>query len=104
MKTWKDVVKANDRYSSFIILKEPVSFLKLFQGKDIPCVQLHSIEMCSFDDTAGIVGFCGSFSWINDRIKSLDGDSYTTSMNVYGYEWFDHDGEKCLDILVGEDW
>lgn len=102
-ETLETVIKTNKRYTDFTILDEPKSFDEMFVGQDIPCVQLHSTELLS--DLSDIIGFCGTFSWENGVLTSLDGDSYTKNMSVLGYNWFTNEsGKKCLDILVGDDW
>ena len=90
MKDWKQIVKSDSRYKGFVIMDEPATFSKMFAGQDIPCVQLHSIQVYGNGNEEDIVGFCGSFRWENNE--------------VYGYSWFINGNAKCLDILVGEDW
>ena len=101
-KNWKSAIKNNERYKDFIILDEPVKFYELFDGEKygcIPCIQLHSIELCNDGD---IVGFCGVFKWENGWVIPLDGDHYYDDILVYGYSWFKCDDELMLDILVNE--
>lgn len=104
MKDWKEIVKSDSRYKDFVIMDEPAVFSKLFADQDIPCVQLHSIQVYENSNEEDIVGFCGSFRWENNEIIPLDGDSYAKETTVYGYSWFINGNAKCLDILVGEDW
>ena len=96
----KDIIQKIDRYKDFTVLNSPSVFCNLFADRTIPCVQIHSIQQC--DD--GIVGFCGVFKWEDNKITPLDGDSYNETMDIYGYSWFMHDGEKCLDVLVKDNW
>ena len=97
----KKIIKNNDRYKDFTLLETPVRFKDMQADNDIQVVQLHSIESCGEND---IVGFCGAFSWINNTLASLDGDSYSDETLVYGYDWFKNmSGDRCLDILV-EEW
>ena len=80
------------------MLYSPMAFSALFASDNIPIVQVHSL----YDEHT--LGFCGQFKWENDRIIPLDGDSYNPYMTVIAFEWFEHDGQKCLDILVDTDW
>ncbi len=106
MSEWKKIIKTIERYKDFTIEDDPKPFNALFAGKDIPCVQVHSVELCGDDD---IVGFCGVFLWNGDSVPAtvgpLDGDTYYPDMLVLGHHWFEgKNGYKCLDILVGNDW
>lgn len=97
----KERLKTEKRYEGFTVLDAPAVFRTLFAGQDAQTVQLHSIDPCG----DGIVGFYGVCSWIGSKIASLDGDSYSDDMDVYGYKWFkDRNGANCLDILVEENW
>ena len=102
MDTWKQIVKVTERYKTFTILEEPKKFRDMFRDQDIPVVQLHSVQV--YGDGSDIVGFCGVFQWKDNAITPIDGDIYSQDVEVLGYEWFEHQGEKCLDILVGDDW
>jgi hypothetical protein len=103
----KEIISTLERYKDFTILDNPVIFSDLFVNKNIDVVQLHSTQIINMDDHKDIVGFCGQCEWKNNQIKSLDGDSYSDNMKVYGYEWFSNEEEGIrvgVDILVGEDW
>lgn len=93
------------RYEDFKILDRKHKFNEFFAGKDYDIVQVHDIAPftndCGYKD---FCGFAGDFSWKNNKLKSLDGDSYNEGMNVFGYNEFDKDGKHCLDIMVAEDW
>lgn len=106
MNELKEIIKNSNKYNGFKLLDKPVSFKELFNDEKFDCVQLHSTQIVSYDnDTKDIIGFCGAFSWIDNVIKSLDGDSYSDSFIVIGYKRFEfQDSDKCIDILVGEDW
>lgn len=105
MKDWRKIIQSKYSYKDFLILDKPAMFCELFAGQNIPCVQVHSIQVIQVCGNApDIVGFCGVFKWNDDEIISLDGDSYSQSTIVYGYSWFSNGKDKCLDILVGEDW
>lgn len=93
----KKLIQTNPRYKNFTLLECPVRFKDMQADNDIPLVQLHDISECGPND---IVGFCGVCSWLNNKLESLDHDSYSDEMLVYGYSWFENDGHKCLDILV----
>lgn len=106
MNELKEIIKNSTRYNEFTLLDEPVSFKELFKNENFDCVQLHSTQILTCKDgTKDIVGFCGAFSWINNVVKSLDGDSYNDSFAVLGYKRFvSQDENNCIDILVGDDW
>ena len=105
-KELKEIIKNSDRYSEFTLLDEPIPFKDLFKDENFDCVQLHSAQIFSYKNgIKDIVGFCGAFSWMNNVIKSLDGDSYNDSVAVLGYERFTiKDKNNCIDTLVGDDW
>lgn len=101
----KDILKKSDRYSDFILLDKPVVFCEFFKDKNFSVVQLHTISLYEANGVKDIVGFCGIVSWKDNKLVSLDHDSYYDDMKVYGYETFPRDGEDDgLDILVGNDW
>lgn len=100
----RNLIQSLERYEGFKLLDHPVLLKDLFANIDVEYVQLHSTQMISGKDYKSIVGFCGVFQWTDNQIKSLDGDSYTSEVFVYGYKWFVNEGERCLDVLVGEDW
>ena len=104
MKDWKEIAKSNKRYKNFILLDKPAIFCEMFANQNIPYVQLHSTQVYGGEDEWDIVGFCGCFKWENNKITSLDGDSYAEDTTVYGYSWFTNKDDKYLDIFVGEDW
>lgn len=91
-------LKKQERYRDFTIFEEPVPFESFAKGKSYKTVQLHSIQPVLGQ---GIVGFCGVAKWEKDNILSLDGETYTKSMSIYGYEEFGNGG---IDVLVGDDW
>ncbi len=93
-------MKINDsRYKNFIYLNKETIFEDLFRDKNYPIVQLHDTTPCG----DSIVGFCGTCSWINNELKPLDHDSYTSKMTVIAYSEFEHEDKVCLDIIV-TDW
>lgn len=102
----KDIINKSDRYKNFTILNKPVPFDDLMKDKNFDVVQTHSTQIIEIDEnTKDIIGFCGQFSWKNNEIKPLDGDSYNPHMTVYGYDdWSNECSTNGLDILVGEDW
>lgn len=102
---WKEIVRKSDRYSDFSIVEVPKKFKEMFLNQDIPYVQVHSVQTYEVGSKSDIIGFCGSFTWMKNELDSLDGDSYNENMLVLGYQWFtDERGNKCLDVLVGNDW
>lgn len=106
----KEILKKDERYKDFTVLDKPVVFKEYFAGQDIDVVQLRAI--CTFDHESNNsnnteVVFSGAFSWKDSVVKSLDGDSYSSDMKVYGYEYWANEEEnidKGLDILVESDW
>lgn len=100
-----DLVKNNERYEGFTVLNVPVPFWEFAEGYEIDFVQLHDTTPLGDENPNKVVGFCGVCSWKGNELVSLDGDSYSDEMLVYGYEWFTNEGEgieKGLDILVKE--
>ncbi len=103
----KNMLKNNNRYKEFKILDVPTPFDQIMADQDIDIVQTHSIQTIETDGYTDIVGFCGQFTWKNNELTPLDGDTYNSKVLVYGYEWWENreNGIKCgLDILVGDDW
>ena len=95
------------RYKDFTFLDESIPFKELFANKNIEYVQVHSLKVIETDAYRGIIGFCGTFKWEDGFITSLDGDSYSKDMMVYGYNYFEYEEASDgigLDILVGDDW
>ena len=96
-----NIIRKQDRYKGFIYFKKPVKFDEYFKNQTFDLVQLHDIDIAP---CGSFIGFCGSFSWQNNTIKPLDGDSYTPNMNIFGFREFaydDHDEEMSgLDILT----
>lgn len=108
-----DHLKKHPRYTEVTLLEKPVLFYEKWAGRTL-YVQIHDLTpvgkldaRCPVED---IIGFSGCFVWKDDEITSVDGDSYTKVMEVYGYEEFELDEEyaeeygckKGLDILVKE--
>ena len=91
------------KYASFNLLDKPVPFDVLMKDKDFKFIQVYSTKIV--DGGNDIVGFCGEFSWIDNKLEPLDGDSYNPHMTVYGYEkWSCNLIQEGLNILVGDDW
>ena len=103
-------IKSWDKYKDFVYLDIPVSFYDLFKDKSYDGVEVYSI--CPIYDKVNnfvdVVGFCGEFSWSNNKLKSLDYDIYNEKTIVYGYREFEPElksiGKNWLIILVGSDW
>ena len=95
-------VKKLERYKDFTFLSTPVNFDKFFKNKAYDVVQIHDITPIK-KGSDEVIGFCGVFKWDGKNIKSIDHDSYTPDMLIYGYDEFTNNDEKCLDILV-VDW
>ena len=100
-KTILKNIKVDKRYDDFTYLDHPVLFRDLFKNKAYDIVQIHDMSPIS-GSILSIVGFCGQFKWNNNVIESLDGDSYTSLMPVWGYHEFIHEENVCLDVLVSE--
>ena len=96
----QDIINTIERYNGFIILDEPTPFSIWRENQDEEYVQVHDMDTCGGDTP---VGFCGVFKWENNKLVSLDNDTYWKDMLVYAYSYWEHDGIKGLDILV-EDW
>lgn len=107
----KEIILNDGRYKDFTILDNPVPFNEFAKDQDIQLVQTHSTQIVQVGNEPPykkfIIGFCGQFGWKDNKLNSLDGDSYSDSMMVLGYEWFTNEEKgitKGLDILTGEDW
>lgn len=95
-----EYVKNNVRYCTFTFLDEPVWFDEYFKDTDFDRVQIHDMTKIK-PDRDEIFGFVGSFEFKDNIIESLDGDSYTSHMQIYGYEkFFDEEDGDAIDILV----
>ena len=94
---FKEKQEGENQFSRKLLAK-PVKFNQLFADQDINLVQVHS------DFGKVPVGFCGVFSWKDNKITPLDYDSYNPEMLVYGYEWFKSEDSWALEIFVGDDW
>lgn len=107
IKELKDALQNDDRYENFTILEQPVKFNEFFKNKNLDCVQIHSSQIYQHENKNYIVGFCGAFSWINNILQPLDGDSYNVEMTIYGYEYFTNHEENVhsgVEVLVADDW
>lgn len=99
------IAKTNERYDDFVPIMDPFSghtntpFSTFFKNDRYHIVQVYDLSIIpSADD---IVGFAGQFRWENNQMTSLDGDSYSPDMTIWGYEIFrDDDGNTCLDVLT----
>ena len=93
-------IKNNPRYCDFTYFENPIMFDQCFKDKDYDVVQVHDIKPIS-DIYPDPIGFVGQFKWESNTITSLDGDSYTSEMPIYGFEEFtSEEGWKCVDILT----
>ena len=103
-KELEKILKESGRYKDFTLLEKPEPFNKFFTDKNYPIVQVHSTQIFETSGKKDIVGFYGQFEWKDNKITSLDGDSYSETMLVFGYEEFDCEEDIGIDILVGNDW
>ena len=93
-------VKHNPRYSNFTYLDNPLTFNEFFKDKDYDVVQIHDIRSIS-EFIPDPIGFVGKFKWKSNTITSLDEDSYTDKMPIWGFEEYTNkDGMKCIDVLT----
>ena len=101
-----NIIKNDTRYRDFTLCDPAKPFCDMPEfDKDIAVVQLHSLQIFDCEQGKSIVGFCGCFEWKDHKAIALDGDSYSETVHVFGYHWFEsEDGIQCLDILVGDDW
>ena len=75
-------------------------FSEFFKDRDYDMVQIHDIRPIS-ESIPDPIGFVGKFKWKSNTITSLDGDSYTDKMPIWGFEEYtSKDGMKCIDILT----
>lgn len=97
----------NPLYKNYTLMDKPLKFSELFRSQNFEVVELRSIIKLDSESMDKCGRFCGSFGWIDNKLKSLDGDSYNSDMIVYGYMSFENP-EACiikgLSILVGSDW
>lgn len=83
------------RYATFAFLDNPIKFNEWKKEKLEYLVQVHSVGF----------GLCGVFAWDGYQIHPLDHDYYNENMKVIAYSYFNNkSGDRCLDILVGDDW
>ena len=93
-------VQKMDRYKDFTILEKPMPLNAWLKDAEYTIVQVHSI----IKSGESILGFCGVFSWENNILSPIDGDTYDSKMMVYGFKKFTTKNiENGLDILV-KDW
>ena len=97
-----DIELAKKKYVQFKFLDSPMVFNELFKNVDYPLVQIIDINTYKINNEYNLIGFSGAFSWKNNVITPLDNDSYYPDMEVYGYCEFEHNSQKCLDLLVGK--
>ena len=97
----------NPLYKNYTLMDKPLKFSELFRDQNFEVVELISIIRLASESMDKCGRFCGSFGWIDNNLRSLDGDSYNSDMMVYGYMFFEN-SEACiingLSILVGSDW
>ena len=92
-------------YTHFTFVNKPIPFNDMYRDNDIEIVELVSAGTYELKGEKGIVGFCGKFKWLSNKIISLDYDTYNEDMLVLGYHWFKNKEDiDCLSLLVGNDW
>ena len=103
----KEELFVHPLYKDYILLDTPQNFSELFKDQFFQIVEPVSIFKMVNDGKEKYSGFCGQFEWKDNKIVSLDGDSYNPDMTVYGYmEFENHEAYvyKGLSVLVGSDW
>lgn len=86
----------NERYAEcdLTFLDSPVPFCKMFKDKSYDMVQVYSSQVIDFGDgKKNIVGFSGVFKWEDNKLISLDGDTYSEKYEVIGYETWANEAE-----------
>lgn len=105
-KELRELIERLPRYKGFTLLDESKPFNEFFEDQSFDCVQVHCVTpMESHPDD--VYGWCGSFSWNDNTLKSLDGDSYNEKVMVLGYMEFTNPEAgvtKGLEILAENDW
>lgn len=101
-----------NRYSDFTVCDPPVPFNELFDKQDIDFVQVHL--MVPTPDLPGVknssrpagepIGLVGQFGWQDNKLISLDHDTYSESMLVYAWNTVRDKVYRVIDICVGYDW
>lgn len=99
------IAKTNERYDDFVFIEYSFSgstnvpFSTYANNDHYHIVQIYDLTIAPNADD--ILGFAGQFRWENNKITSLDGDSYNPDMTIWGYKIFrDDDGNTCLDVLT----
>lgn len=92
-------IKEGSRYEDFTFTATPTPFYILFKDENIEYVQEHITCEQGVNYWAT---FSGVFSWIDGEVSPPDGDVYYKDMNVIGWNYFEADGNKCLDVVVCE--
>ena len=98
----KELIKDDIRYKDFTIFDKTMKFNEFMANKNVSVVETHLTTIAEYDEGKELFGFCGTFEWKDNKIISLDGDSYNKEMTIYGYKWFVEN--EILFILVGNDW
>lgn len=98
------ILNKSDKYNKFHILEKPAPFKRLLENQNFDYVALHSLQTWGEGDN--IIGYVGEFEWKDNKVISLDGDSYYDDFLVYGYLNHIHTdtNEIGLEVLVGDDW
>lgn len=105
MKKLKEILVNSKRYQHFdLILDNPQSFDVLFQNQNFNSVHVHDTTIIESQTYSDIIGYCGEFSWENNILQSLDGDTYNKNMTILGYNKYTIGTKTGLEILVGNDW
>ncbi len=96
----KRIAEMQKRYRQFVLMDNPAPFCNtpLFSEK-YECIQIHDVTPVGEDD---IIGFAGRCRIRDGKLVSLDGDSYSPEMIVFGYKEFENENGICLDLLVDE--
>lgn len=99
------IAENNERYDDFVFIKDSFSgstnvpFSTFAKDDNYYIVQVYDLTIAPNADD--IAGFAGQFRWENNKLTSLDGDSYNSDMTIWGYKIFrDDDEATCLNVLT----
>lgn len=99
------IAQTDERYDKFVFIEDSFSnptstpFSTFAKNDRYHIVQVYDLSIVPSADS--IVGFAGQFRWENNKLISLDGDSYNSDMTIWGYKIFRNGDEvTCLNVLT----
>lgn len=109
MKDWKaHIIEHDPRYNNGCLDEvtwvgdNPVPFSELFGDQNASEVDIRDTTLVGPEGKQCMMGFVGKFKWEDNKITSLDGDSYDADhIMVVGYEWFDYEDDGGNDHIDG---